>query len=258
LQGRTKLVFICLLASQGAWADLRFEEGLAKDPESQRNLYKEQHWIRFNQQIPVERLVLYRCMDGTPFARKRVNYQPSPQAPAFEFTDVRKGFVEGLKYKQAKPVLWYRPPGTALEKNILLAAPNLVVDAGFNEFIRINWSQLRSGKALPVRFAVPTRLQAYKFNLKQIGESQFASVPAVSYQLKLAGILSLIADPIEVTYDKTSKRLMRFVGLSNLRNDAGQFDLMAQIDFPQAAREAQESEWQTSAALPLSTCRLGR
>ncbi len=249
-------LLISLAFSSAVHANLRFEEGFARDPESKQALYIEQHWVRFDQSIPVERLVLYRCMDGTPFARKHVYYQPSAQAPAFEFIDARKGFVEGMRYRQNKAALWYRPPGSALEKNAFLAVQNLVVDAGFNEFIRLNWLQLRAGKALPLRFAVPTRLQAYKFNLKQIGEGRFSGVPSVTYQLKLSGLLSLISDPIEVTYDKASRRLLRFQGLSNLRSDTGQFDLMAQIDFPQASRVVADSEWQNHASLPLTACRL--
>ena len=253
---RAILLLIGLLLANQAGANIRFEEGVARDPKNQRILYKEQHWIRFSELLPVERLVIYRCIDGTAFARKRVNYQPSAQAPAFEFVDARKGFVEGLRYKQNKAALWFRPPGTVPEKNAFLAVKNLVADAGFNEFIKLNWPKLRTGKALPLHFAVPTRLQAYKFNLKQIGESQFAGVPAVTYQLKIAGLLSLIADPIEVTYDKSSRRLLRFQGLSNLRDDAGEFDLMAQIDFPLPARIASEDDWQKNAAIPLSACRL--
>jgi hypothetical protein len=250
------LSWICILASQASSANLRFEEGIARNPDNKRALYREQHWIRFNELVPVERLVLYRCMDGTAFARKRVNYQPSAQAPAFEFTDSRKGYVEGLRYKQNKAALWFRPPGSAPEKNTLLTASNLVADAGFNEFIKINWLKLRTGQVMPLQFAVPTRLQAYKFNLRQTRESLFAGVPAVTYQLKLSGLLSLLTDPIEVTYDKSSRRLLRFQGLSNLRDDAGEFDLMTQIDFPLPSRDTTEEDWQKHASMPLSACRL--
>lgn len=250
--------FTLLLLCQTANAHLRFEEGIARNPETRQALYREQHWIRFNMLVPIERLVLYRCMDGTAFARKRINYQPSAQAPAFEFVDVRKGYVEGLRYKQNKPALWFRSPGTAAEKNAALTVQNLVADAGFNEFIKINWQLLRAGKVLPLRFAVPTRLQAYKFNLKQTRESTFAGAPAITYQLKLSGLLSLVSDPIEVTYDKSSQRLLRFQGLSNLRDDAGEFNLMAQVDFPQPLRNAAEEEWQKHSSMTLATCRLGR
>lgn len=251
-------LLVCLLASSMAMADLRYEEGLASNPETKQTLYTEQHWIRLNQVAPVERLVLYRCMDGTAFARKRVNYQPSAQAPAFEFFDARQGYLEGLRYIKNKAALWHRSPGKQAEKNSLLDIQNLVADAGFNEFIRIHWQKLRSGSALPLRFAVPTRLQAYKFSLKQTGESQLAGIPAVTYQMKLSGLLSLIADPIEVTYDKSTRRLLQFKGLSNLRDDDGDFALIAQIDFPKTSRQAEESEWKKHASLPLSPCRLSR
>lgn len=252
------LPLLLALSSNEACASLRYEEGLARNPESKQAIYTEHHWVRFDQAAPQERLVIYRCMDGTAFARKRVNYQASAQAPTFEFVDVRKGYVEGLRYASNKPALWYRPPGKLPEKNSVLSAQNLVADAGFNEFIRIHWSKLRTGAALPLRFAIPTRLQAYKFNLKQTKEGVFAGVPAVTYQLKISGLLSLLADPIEVTYDKASRRLLRFQGMSNLRNDAGEFDLAAQIDFPKPARPAQESEWQQQLAAPLTACKLNR
>jgi hypothetical protein len=253
---RTTLLLIGLLLANQASANIRYEEGVARDPVSQRVLYKEQHWIRSSELQPVERLVVYRCNDGTAFARKRVNYQASAQAPSFEFVDARKGFVEGLRYKQNKAALWFRPPGAAPEKNAFLAVKNLVADAGFNEFIRLNWPTLRTGKALPLHFAVPTRLQAYKFNLKQVGESQLAGVPVVTYQMKISGLLSLIANPIEVTYDKSSRRLLRFQGISNVRDDAGEFDLMTQIDFPLPAKIGSEQDWQKNVSTPLSACRL--
>lgn len=251
-------ILLTVLISSETNASLRYEEGLARNPESRQGIYTEHHWIRFNETAPVERLVVYRCMDGTAFARKRVNYQPSAQAPAFEFIDARKGYIEGLRYIQNKAALWHRSSGKQPEKNAVLTVQNLVADAGFNEFIRNNWLKLRTGAALPIRFAVPTRLQAYKFNLKQTNESQFAGVPAVTYELKLSGLLSLLADPIEVTYEKSTQRLLRFQGLSNLRDDAGEFDLMAQIDFPKAPRLAQESEWKQQMSTPLAPCKLAR
>lgn len=250
-------LLLALAANESA-AGLSYEEGLARNPDNKQAIYTEHHWIRSNEATPLERLVIYRCMDGTAFARKRVNYQPSAQAPAFEFVDSRKGYVEGLRYIKNQAALWYRSPGKLPEKNSVLPVQNLVADAGFNEFIRINWQKLRTGTALPIRFAVPTRLQAYKFNLKQTKDTLFGGVPAVTYQLKLSGLLSLLAEPIEVTYDKSSRRLLRFQGLSNLRDDSGEFDLMAQIDFPKAARPAQESEWQQQLSIPLTTCRLTR
>jgi hypothetical protein len=238
--------------------ELRFEEGVARDPSSKKTLYTEQHWIRSKLDNPIERLVVYRCANGTAFARKRVSYSKSLQAPSFELTDSRKTASEGLRYSASGPSLWYREPNVAAEKNASLSTKDLVADAGFDEFIRANWTVLRSGKETPLNFAVPTRLKAYKFNLKQIGENTFSGQPAVTFQLKIAGLLSLIAAPIEVTYHKNTKRLLSFKGLSNLRDDAGGFDLMTKIDFPTAPRAAMETEWQNANKIALSNCQLNK
>ena len=42
-------------------------EGLAYEKKSGKLLYRESHWLQEGQ-----RLVLYRCPDGKPFARKKV------------------------------------------------------------------------------------------------------------------------------------------------------------------------------------------
>jgi hypothetical protein len=241
-----------LFANNAQAQALRFEEGIARDPSSKKSMYIEQHWIRSNGETPIERLVLYRCSDGTAFARKRVSYQKNLQAPSFELTDGRKKASEGLRYVAAVPSLWFREPGVSSEKVAALSNVGLVADAGFDEFIRLNWAGLRAGKAIPLNFAVPTRLKAYKFNLKQISESQ----SGVTFELKIAGLLSLIADPIQVTYGKNDKRLLSFKGLSNLRDDAGGFDLTAKIDFPNAPRAATETEWQTASKVALANCLL--
>jgi hypothetical protein len=245
-----------LLSSITSADELRFEEGIARNPQTNKALYTEQHWIRSNQNTTVERLVLYRCIDGTAFARKRVSYLKSLQAPAFELTDGRKSATEGLRYLASGPMLWYRAANETAEKNAALSSKNMVADAGFDEFIHSNWANLRAGKEIPLNFAVPTRLKAYKFNLKQMRESQIAGQPAVTFQLKIAGLLSLIADPIEVTYHKNTKRLLRFQGLSNLRDDQGGFDLMTKIDFANMPRPAAETEWQASTKLALGNCLL--
>ena len=69
------LAAACLCAAAPARADLSYQEGLAKDPQSQALLYREEHWTRRADEGIGERIVLYRCPDGTAFARKRIERQ---------------------------------------------------------------------------------------------------------------------------------------------------------------------------------------
>jgi len=53
------------------------------------------------------------------------------------------------------------------------------------------------------------------------------------------------------------RRLLRFEGLSNLRDDAGEDNLKVRIDFPTPPTPAAPGEWAKFAAEPLRACRVG-
>jgi hypothetical protein len=251
------LLFIGLLAPLPALASLTLEEGIAREPGSDRLLYLEQHLIRRQDGEPTERLVIYRCSDGTPFARKRVDYSASAVAPEFVFEDARLGYREGLRRRTGVESVWVREGAGAAERSAPIEDDaRLVADAGFDEFIRDNWAPLVSGESVPLRFAVPSRLQSLGFKVNRQGSGQFGGEPVETFRLRLGGLLGWIAPHIDVAYGRESRRLLRFEGLSNLRDDDGDSQLVARIEFPAPARAANEAQWQAFAGQPLSACRV--
>ncbi len=252
------LLLPVLLAALPAQAALTFEEGLARDPESRQLLYREHHLIRRAEGKPSERLVIYRCVDGTPFARKRVDYRRSAQAPEFSFEDVRLGYGEGLRRSGNAGTVWVRDGRGEGERSAALSDPvaQLVADAGFDEFIRRQWQPLVAGKSVPLRFAVPSRLQTLGFKVSRQGPATVGQEPAETFRLKLGGLLGWIAPHIDVAYGRDSQRLLRFEGLSNLRTDDGRSQLVARIDFPKPAVAAAEAQWLSAERQALSACRV--
>lgn len=236
---------------------LRFEEGVARNPSTSAVMYREQHWTRSQADKLVERLVLYRCPDGTAFARKRVDYRGSAISPSFAFEDRRSGHREGLR-RSARPTLFFQAPGQSGERLAAMKSDSFVADAGFDEFVRRQWSGLVAGRSLPLDFALPSRLRSLPFSVRRHGQAVIAGEKAWVFRLKLDGWLGLVAPSIDVSYGQASRRLLRFQGLSNLRDDAGKDQLVARIDFPAAATPSDEGRWQSAAALPLSACRTGR
>ncbi len=252
------LLLAMITASTQAQASaLRLEEGIARNPRSAAELFREQHWIRSAGDQAVERLVIYRCPDGTAFGRKRIDYRDSAMAPAFVLEDLRSGYREGLR-RGATPALFFRPDAATAERSAPLAAARLVADAGFDEFIRLNWSRLVAGESLPLEFAVPSRLRSMAFSVSRTGQAMLAGEKAWVFRLKLDGMLGWLVPAIEVSYGQQSRRLLRFEGLSNLRDDAGDQPLVARIDFAGPARPANEDQWQAALQTPLSACRAGR
>ncbi len=248
---------LALAASQAAAADFRFEEGIARNPEARTEMYREQHWIRSEAGQPVGRLVLYRCPDGTAFARKRVDYRDSATAPAFALEDRRSGYREGLR-RSGAPMLFVKSGNNAAERAASVAVNDLVADAGFDEFIRKQWPLLVAGRSLPLDFAVPSRLRSLPFSLQRSGEAVINGEQAWRFELRLDSWLAMFAPKIEVAYGKVSRRLLQFQGLSNLRDDRGVDSLVARIDFETPAKVSDEAAWAAAASQPLSACRAGR
>jgi hypothetical protein len=255
---RRALLPLLLLSALPAQAALTFEEGVARDPGSQQLLYREHHLVRRSEGQPTERLVLYRCADGTPFARKRVDYRASAQAPEFSFEDVRMGYREGLRRTGGVDTVWVRDGRDDAERSAPVqdAKARLVADAGFDEFIRRQWQPLLAGESVPLQFAVPSRLQTLGFKVGRQGSGQQGGEPAETFRLRLGGLLGWIAPHIDVAYGRDSRRLLSFEGLSNLRTDDGRSQLVARIEFPRAAVAAGEAQWQQAERQPLSACRV--
>ena len=252
------LVLALALAALPAQAALTFEEGMARDPESRALLYREHHLVRRAEGKPTERLVIYRCADGTPFARKRVDYRRSMQAPEFSFEDARLGYREGLRRQGGTDTVWVRDARGETERSATLDDPaaRLVADAGFDEFIRSHWTPLVSGQSVPLRFAVPSRLQTLGFKVDRQGSVTLGKEQAETFRLKLGGLLGWVAPHIDVAYGRDSRRLLRFEGLSNLRSDDGRSQLVARIEFPAPAVAAAEGQWRAADSQPLSGCRV--
>jgi hypothetical protein len=116
--------------------------------------------------------------------------------------------------------------------------PDLVGDAGFDSFVRDHWEQLVAGETLRFNFLVPSRLGYLAFKVRQIGEERIGDRPVRVFRLALGGLLGLVVSGIDVAYDSESRILMRFEGLSNVRDAEGD-NYVARIDFPADARRSE-------------------
>lgn len=228
-------------------------QGEARRPDGGALLYEEHHLLKADGGAPRERLVLYRCPDGAAFARKTVRYGASSQAPEFDLRDARFGYREGFELgssfvqRSAKAALQRAP----------VAAHDMVVDAGFDEFVRAHWDALQRGDAVRLDFLVPSRLAVYGFTLRRLRGETLDGEAATVFRLALSGVFGWFADAIEVSYRDHDRRLMRFDGLSNIRRDASE-NLVARIEFPlERERPASEADWQAALREPLAACTLG-
>ncbi len=244
-------LLICCLVALPSHATLVAVEGDARHPKTDRLLYREAHLLRREGERPVERMVLYRCPNGIAFARKTVDYRSSALAPDFELVDAR-GYREGLRREQGKPVVW---SSDSAARALGSTKGPLVADAGFDEFLRQRWPQLIAGKPQTLAFAVPAFGRSLPFKVRSLGTQNGDTIHR--FELRLDGLLGLVASEIRLEYDNSDRRLRHFAGLTNIRDARGD-QIEARIAFPKAPLPVDAQRWQTAADEPLAACALGR
>jgi hypothetical protein len=221
-----------------AWATDQVFTGYARDLESRRLLYIESHFVRAAGTVGEQRVVLYRCSNGTDsFARKELEYGAAREEPQFTLLDARSGYTEGLRRTAQGLEVFQRATANAPVRRAKVPTNVAIVsDAGFDEFVRKHWAELEAGRTVRFPFLVPSRLDFLTFKVKKHHEESIESATASVIRLNLSGVLGWFLPYIEVSYRKSDRVLMRYKGLTNVRDSAGN-NLVAQIDFP--ARERQ-------------------
>lgn len=147
-----------------------------------------------------ECLVEYRYPEGKLFARKHINYSESQQSPSLRIEDLRAG----------ETVLIDR----AFDEEV-------VVDAGFDHYVRLRWTELADGEGVNFPFLVAGRDKPLKMLARKDDDG---SCPARRLCLEITldnWLLAAIVSPIELEYDEASRRLLQFKGISNIRDDEG-------------------------------------
>ena len=207
-----------------------------------RFIYGEEHFIRFQNGRIAERVVLYKCQNGAPFARKHLVYG-NPLAPDFELLDVSSGLHEGVRTKAGggREIFYRESSGEQEETGPLPNVPGLVGDAGFDEFVRANWATLMAGEKRRLDFVIPSRRDVMSFQVRHVQSDTVSGVPVEMFRLRLSGFLGLLLPSIDVYYSSADHLLTRYDGLSNLHDASGSI-YKAHIIFPPANRKASDQQ----------------
>ena len=193
-------------------------------------LYSEEHWIARDSRGE-RRIVLYRCPNGKPFARKRLHGGIDDPAPDFAFHDGRDGYREGVTGRDGERQVYVQRDRSAPRQVAPLPMPrNAVIDAGFDAYLRSRWEALGADKDTRIAFLVPSRLEYLHLKIHpHDGQDEGRAVR--SFRLDLDAWYGFAAPSIEVTYSRDDHRLLRFEGIGNIRDSQGRTQ-QVRIEFP--------------------------
>jgi hypothetical protein len=235
-------------ASASASPAAEIYTGDAYDLKSGVLLFREEHY-RYAAGDAAQQLVMYRCPDGRPFARKLSRDDGDAQAPDFDLVDARLNYHEGVRRLADRREVYVRRTAELPEQTeSLVVPPDGVIDVGFDEFARRHWDDLTAGKTLSLPFLVPSRRVFYPFNAKT---DNTPSATTITVRLSIGAWYAFLLPHLDVIYDRASRRLVRYEGLSNIRNAQGK-SYTVRIEFPHAPAAATAQQIDAAAAAPLT------
>jgi hypothetical protein len=247
-------LLLALCPLPGMAQSIQRQEGRAYAAVGSTLLYRESHWL----QGPPEaqsRLVLYRCSDGRPFARKWITPQGSPQTPDFTLDDGRDGYQEGVRGGAATRQVSVRASAQAPTFSRAIAVPpGAVVDAGFDAAVRSHWSALQAGQSVAFQFLLPSRQRLVPLKLQRTGAVTWQGQPAEQLQMKLDAWFGFAVPPVTLVYATADQRLLQFTGTGNIRDEKGRFP-QVRVEFPAAPVATSAAELSAARTQPLvKTC----
>lgn len=230
---RTVIFAVACLLSLPAWACVQpalqsraFEViGTASDREG-RPIYRERLVHRPGDDGG--RLeVVYADPAGQRIAEKRVTYRCRPATPSFVLADAAGNTLESVSWQDQAVTI------TNGDGNVELDPPSTpsIVDAGFDNAIRLHWDALLAGDRPEFNYLFPREGRFFRLRFARVDEPP-ARYPGdtgnlVHFRITPANsLLRLFSSPLYVGYDRDSRNLRYYLGPSNLPSMRRQKDVL--------------------------------
>lgn len=175
------------------------------------------HWVR------------YKDPDDKLLVNKYLGYQAADTEPNVSQRNYLCGeVIDVLHEKSNKINIAYQADDDARQKQKKIKRPKeLVIDAGFNQYLQDNWDGLVAGDEIVFEYLAPSQLKTFPFVAKAVPcevddeisvklrsqSTQCFTIAPKKWWMKLA------LDPIQLTYASTGRQLLSFEGMGNIADE---------------------------------------
>lgn len=180
-------------------------------------LYLEDHVVRRAADRLLRAETLYRDPQRKLIAVLRTDFSADPFAPSYQFRDLRTGAAEAVEVSKNGLTLRSSKRSRTLP---LSEDGRLAAGQGLDRLVRERLEALAGGEEIAVAYAIPSRLDTFQFRVRASEERAGGATLAVRVELQ-SWILRLLAPKLEVEYDRATRRLVRYRGVSNLEDASG-------------------------------------
>lgn len=200
--------------------------GEAHDLDTGLPLYSETHCVSEDAAV---REVSFRDGDDALIAFKTLHYGTGPTTPAFVQQNINTQDSVAIAIEQGEIVMTFAAAaaasgavesGQAGSDRVVARQPDadlpLVVDAGFDGFVKTHWESLLAGESQRFQFPLAARETLLELQISS-ANCGYESQTDQCFTLEPGNwLLKMLAEPIELGYDRQLRRLTRFRGVSNI------------------------------------------
>lgn len=220
---RMLLPVLLFLACGAALAQTQTERfyGYAYDLDSGKYLYTEVYREEIEQGRWIRGHTTYYDADGKRLGEKTLNFTADPYVPVYTLTLPGVGYSEGISKVGPDGVEMFKESREHGRANGSVPKDEpMAADSGFHSFLYDHMPELAAGKTLKFRFAAAGQLDSYSFRARKVGDTAFEGKPAIQLKVDPASLLRYLVDPLLLTYDPQTRRLLEYRGISNVINPA--------------------------------------
>lgn len=198
-------------------------DAVATDPASGRELYRQVHEQLLDAQGRVATEVTrYLSPEGREIARKTLDYRAHRTVPLFRMEQPGAKVAEGLLSHDGAQVEVFRrrADGETRRTLALEAGQAVAADSGFDHLLVDAFDALAAGRTVAFSLVVAGQLDRYRFRARATGNADVDGEAALQLRVEPDSLLRMLVDPIELSYARADRRLMRYVGVSNVQDPA--------------------------------------
>jgi len=181
--------------------------------------YLERHRIVYQDGRVIRSETTYFDANNRPIGDLLSDYEWPPQHCTYSFRDLRAKYEDGVKAEGNRLVLYRKKsPEKEMESTELSKQSDQIVGQGFHHFLVLNLEAIAKGKVFHVKLVMPSRLDQFSFRIRKLHREG----DILSIRLEIENwFLRLFAPHVDCDYDLKTRRLLRYVGVSNLEDPSG-------------------------------------
>ena len=192
--------------------------GYAYGRDSHKYLYTEVYAMRFDAKGHwLGGTIRYFWADGRPIGHKVIEFTEDPFVPVYSLDLTGENYREGITKVAPDGVRVFKKShlNNIVRDKTIGREPLQAADSGFDALITAHLDALMAGQAVYFDLVVPGQLDDYHLTVKKFADTTFEGQGAVIVKVKPNSLLSLLADPLFLTYSPSGK-LLEYKGISNI------------------------------------------